>query len=248
MRLAVNVDHFATLRQARKNTEPDPVLVALLAEHAGAEGIVIHLRGDRRHIQERDLRLLREVVKTKLNLEMAASEEMRKIALRVKPDVVSLVPERREELTTEGGLNVAAAKTHLGPFIRGLQKAGIRVSIFVDPDPGQIKACAEVGVDLIEINTGKFADLKPGAARDRALQKVKDAAALGRRLGLEVHAGHGLDYRNVAEIAALPEVAELSIGFSIVARAAIVGLVQAVEEMKGLLEKNREARGDKTPF
>jgi pyridoxine 5-phosphate synthase len=237
MRLAVNVDHFATLRQAREGSEPDPVLVALLAEQAGAEGIVIHLRGDRRHIQERDLRLLREVVKTKLNLEMAASEEMRKIALAVKPDVVSLVPERREELTTEGGLSVRAAQAHLGPFIRTLQKAGIRVSIFVDPDPGEIKACAAVGVNLIEINTGKYADLKPGEAREKALRKVKDAASLGRSLGLEVHAGHGLDYRNAAEIAALPEIVELSIGFSIVARAAVVGVVAAVAEMKALLDK-----------
>jgi pyridoxine 5-phosphate synthase len=237
MRLAVNVDHFATLRQARKSSEPDPVLVALLAEQAGAEGIVLHLRGDRRHIQERDLRLLREVVKTKLNLEMAASEEMKKVAIRVKPDVISLVPERREELTTEGGLNVSAARAHLGPFIRELQKARIRVSIFVDPDPTQIRACAEVGVNLIEINTGKFADLKPGAARDRALHKVRAAAVLGRSLGLEVHAGHGLDYRNVAEIVAIPEIVELSIGFSIVARAAVVGIVQAVEEMRALFRK-----------
>jgi len=235
MRLAVNVDHFATLRQARKSSEPDPVLVALLAEQAGAEGIVIHLRGDRRHIQERDLRLLREVVKTKLNLEMAASAEMKKIAIRVKPDVVSLVPERREELTTEGGLNVSAARAQLGPFIRELQKAKIGVSIFVDPDPAQIRACAEVGVNLIEINTGKFAHLKPGAARDRALHKVRAAAVLGRSLGLEIHAGHGLDYRNVAGIVAIPEIVELSIGFSIVARAALVGIVQAVAEMKALL-------------
>ena len=235
MRLAVNVDHFATLRQARKSSEPDPVLVALLAEQAGAEGIVIHLRGDRRHIQERDLRLLRDVVKTKLNLEMAASEEMKKIAIRIKPDVVSLVPERREELTTEGGLNVSAARDQLGPLIRELQKAKIQVSIFVDPDPAQIRACAEVGVNFIEINTGKFADLKPGAARDRALHKVRAAAVLGRSLGLEVHAGHGLDYRNVAEIVAIPEIVELSIGFSIVARAAVVGIIQAVAEMKALL-------------
>jgi pyridoxine 5-phosphate synthase len=249
MRLAVNIDHFATLRQARKSSEPDPVLVALLAEQAGAEGIVIHLRGDRRHIQERDLRLLREVVKTKLNLEMAASEEMKKIAIRVKPDVVSLVPERREELTTEGGLNVSAAKAHLAPFIRELQKAKIQVSIFVDPDPGQIKACAEVGVNLIEINTGKFADLKPGPSRNKAFHEIRDAAALGHSLGLEVHAGHGLDYRNVAEIVALAEIVELSIGFSIVARAAVVGVVQAVEEMKALLGKSgRENRGHERNF
>ncbi|MDH7513065.1 MAG: pyridoxine 5'-phosphate synthase [Clostridiales bacterium] len=235
MRLAVNVDHFATLRQARLSDEPDPVLVALLAEQAGAEGIVIHLRGDRRHIQERDLRLLRQVVKTKLNLEMAATEEMKKIALQIKPDVVSLVPERREELTTEGGLNVVAGRKHLASFIRTLQKAGIKVSIFVDPDLKQVKTCGELGADLIEINTGKYAELKPGPQQEKALQQVKKAAAFGKKLGLEVHAGHGLDYRNVQAIVAIPEISELSIGFSIVARAAVVGVVQAVREMNALL-------------
>jgi len=235
MRLAVNVDHFATIRQARMGKEPEPVLVALLAEQAGAEGIVIHLRGDRRHIQERDLRLLRQTVKTKLNLEMAATEEMKKLALEVKPDVVSLVPERREELTTEGGLNVVAGRRHLAPFIRDLLKAEIRVSIFVDPDPGQIKVCQKLGVPLIEINTGKYAELRSGTARDRALRKVKRAAELGRKLGLEVHAGHGLDYHNVGPIVAMPEITELSIGFSIVARAAVVGVTQAVKEMIALI-------------
>jgi pyridoxine 5-phosphate synthase len=235
MKLAVNVDHFATLRQARRGDEPDPVLVALLAEQAGAEGIVVHLRGDRRHIQERDLRLLREVVKTKLNLEMAATEEMKKIALRIKPDVVSLVPERQEELTTEGGLNVVAGRKHLVSFIPKLPGAKIKVSIFVDPDLEQIKTCHELGVPLIEINTGQYADLRPGAARKKALQKVKEAAVFGRKLGLEIHAGHGLDYRNVQAIVAIPEISELSIGFSIVARAAVVGIVQAVREMKALL-------------
>jgi len=235
MKLAVNVDHFATLRQARLSDEPDPVLLALLAELAGADGVVVHLRGDRRHIQERDLKLLREVVKTKLNLEMAATEEMKKIALRIKPDVVSLVPERPEELTTEGGLNVVAGRKHLAPFIRDLQKAGIRVSIFVDPDLEQIRTCAELGVNLIEINTGKYAELKPGTRREKALEQIKKAAALGKQLGLEVHAGHGLDYRNVQAIVAIPEISELSIGFSIVARAAVVGVVQAVREMKTLL-------------
>ena len=235
MRLAVNVDHFATIRQARMGREPDPVLLALLAEQAGAEGIVVHLRGDRRHIQEGDLRQLRKTVKTKLNLEMAATDEMKKLALKVRPDVVSLVPERREELTTEGGLNVVAGRRHLAPFIRDLLKAKIRVSIFVDPDLGQIKACHELGVPLIEINTGKYAELRPGTARDTALRVVKKAAELGRKLGLEVHAGHGLDYRNVGPIAAIPEITELSIGFSIVARAAVVGVVQAVKEMIDLL-------------
>ncbi len=236
MKLAVNVDHFATLRQARLGTEPDPVLVALLAEQAGAEGIVIHLRGDRRHIQERDLGLLRQVVKTKLNLEMAATPEMKKMALTVRPHLVSLVPEKREELTTEGGLNVIAGRGHLIPFIQALRKARIKVSIFVDPDLKQIQACREVGVGLIEINTGKYADLRPGPAQEKALKQVKQAAEAGRRLGLEVHAGHGLDYRNVQAIVAIPEISELSIGFSIVARAAVVGVVQAVREMKSLLD------------
>jgi pyridoxine 5-phosphate synthase len=240
MKLAVNVDHFATLRQARKSDEPDPVLAALLAEQAGAQGIVIHLRGDRRHIQERDLRLLREVVKTKLNLEMAASEEMKRMALEIKPDVVSLVPERREELTTEGGLNVIAGRKQLGPFIKNLLKARIKVSIFVDPDLEQIKTCHQVGVPLIEINTGKYADMQPGQSQQEALEKVKQAAVRGRQLGLEVHAGHGLDYRNVQAIVAIPEIAELSIGFAIVARAAIVGVVQAVREMKALLSGHQD--------
>jgi pyridoxine 5-phosphate synthase len=235
MKLAVNVDHFATIRQARKSSEPDPVLAALLAELAGAEGIVVHLRGDRRHIQERDLRLLREAVKTKLNLEMSASEEMKIIALKIKPDVVSLVPERREELTTEGGLNVIAGRKHLAPFIQDLLRAKIKVSIFVDPDLEQIKTCGELGVPLIEINTGKYSDLRPGEAQQKALLTVKKAATVGHKLGLEVHAGHGLDYRNVRAIVAIPEISELSIGFAIVARAAIVGVVQAVREMKALL-------------
>ncbi len=231
IRLAVNVDHFATLRQARQSTEPDPILVALLAEQAGASGIVTHLRGDRRHIQERDLRLLREVVKTKLNLEMATTEEMKKIALKVKPDVVSLVPERPEELTTEGGLDVLRHQKQLTSFIPTLKRRGIRVSIFVDPVEDQIKACRQVGVDLIEINTGKYAELRPGSSRDKALIMIKQAATLAAELGLEVHAGHGLDYHNIHPIVAIPEIEELSIGFAIVARAAVVGVEKAVRDM-----------------
>lgn len=236
MRLAVNIDHFATLRQARRAAEPEPVLAALLAEQAGACGIVTHLRGDRRHIQDRDLRLLRSVLKTKLNLEMAATPEMKAIALEVHPDVVSLVPERPEELTTQGGLEVVSRRGSLGPFIRQLAKTGIRVSIFIDPDPAQIKAARTLDVDLIEINTGRYADLKPGRARDKALAAVRTAAALGRKLGLEVHAGHGLDYGNVGPITALATIEELSIGFSIVARSAIVGIQAAVREMRALIE------------
>ena len=240
MKLAVNVDHFATIREARKSTEPEPVLAALLAEQAGAESIVVHLRGDRRHIKERDLRLLRETVKTKLNLEMASTAEMKKIALRIRPDVVSLVPERPEELTTEGGLDVITHKKHLAPFTQDLHTAKIRVSIFVDPNIKQIQACCDVGVSLIEINTGKYADLKPGKVGQKALDEIKKAAEFGSKLGMEIHAGHGLDYRNVLPIVAIPEISELSIGFSIVARSAIVGVERAVKEMKALLEKGRK--------
>ncbi|MGB9893063.1 MAG: pyridoxine 5'-phosphate synthase [Candidatus Saccharicenans sp.] len=237
MRLAVNIDHIATIRQARKAKEPEPVLAALLAEQAGAEGIVCHLRGDRRHIQERDLRLLREVIKTKLNLEMAATEEMLTIARKIKPNVVSLVPESPNEVTTQGGLNVIANKKHLTQYIPQLKKAGIRVSIFVDPDEKQIAACQEVGADLIEINTGKYAEAEKEKDRSRYLEEVKRAAAFAHDLNLEVHAGHGLDYHNVQPIVEIKEIAELSIGFSIVARAAMVGLTQAVKEMLALLKK-----------
>jgi pyridoxine 5-phosphate synthase len=238
MKLAVNIDHFATIREARRSNEPEPILAALLAEQTGAEGIVCHLRGDRRHIKERDLKLLREVIKTKLNLEMAATAEMKRIALKIKPDVVSLVPEKPEELTTEGGLNVIANQNRLAPFIQELVKARIKISIFVDPDLGQIEACHQVGVSLIEINTGKYADSKPGKARQKALDEIKKAAEYGHKLGLEIHAGHGLDYKNVLPIVAIPEISELSIGFSIVARSAIVGVDQAVKEMVALLGKS----------
>jgi pyridoxine 5-phosphate synthase len=235
MRLAVNIDHFATLREARKGTEPEPVLVALLAEQAGAHGIVCHIRHDRRHIKERDLRLLRDAVKTKLNVEMAATDEMKKIALQIRPDVVSLVPERPEELTTEGGLKVTANRTALAAHVKVLAKAGIRTSIFIDTNLEEIKAAREIGVDLVEINTGKYADLREGPARDKALEAVRKAAEHGHRIGLEVHGGHGLDYRNLHPIVAIPEIAELSIGFSIVARAAVVGIERAVLDMLALL-------------
>ena len=235
MRLAVNIDHFATLREARKAAEPEPVLVALLAEQAGAHGIVCHIRSDRRHIRERDLRLLREAVKTKLNVEMAATEEMKRIALEIRPDVVSLVPERPEELTTEGGLKVAANRKALGPHVKALAKAGIRTSIFIDTSLDEIAAAREIGADLIEINTGRYADLKDGREREKALAAVRKAAEYGRKIGLEVHGGHGLDYRNVGPVVSIPEIVELSIGFSIVARAAVVGVELAVREMLALL-------------
>lgn len=236
MRLSVNIDHFATLREARRSNEPEPVLAALLAEQAGADGIVCHIRGDRRHIKERDLRLFRQVIKTKLNIEMAAAEEMKKIALEIKPDVVSLVPEREEELTTEGGLDVLSNITYLRTHIQEIQNAGIKISIFVDPNLKQIDACKTVGVDLIEINTGKYADSKVEEERNKAIQEIQTTARYGKHLGLEVHAGHGLDYKNISSIVEIPEITELSIGFSIVARAAIVGIEMAVREMINLID------------
>jgi len=237
MRLAVNIDHVATLRQARKASEPEPVLAALLAEQAGAHGIVCHIRGDRRHIQERDLRLLRQVIKTRLNLEMAATPEMLAIARKIKPDLVSLVPESPNEVTTQGGLDVITHQKNLTEFIRQLKKAGIRVSIFVDAEEDQINACREVGADLVEINTGEYAEAHNGKEMKQELEKVKKAASLSINLGLEVHAGHGLDYHNVKPIVEIKEISELSIGFAIIARAVLVGLPQAVKEMVSLLEK-----------
>jgi pyridoxine 5-phosphate synthase len=236
MKLAVNVDHIATIREARRHTIPDPVLAALLAEQAGAEGIVCHIRSDRRHIKERDLHLLKQTVQTKFNIEMAATEEMKLLAEEVKPDIVSLVPERDEEVTTEGGLDVRANEENLRKHIQELRQAGIRVSIFVDPDSEQIEKCRSVGVDLIEINTGKYADLKPGEKRDLALEELQRAAEHGAGLGLEIHAGHGLDYFNIQPVAAIPQMKEFSIGFAIVARAAFVGIDQAVREMIALIE------------
>ncbi|MDD8020014.1 MAG: pyridoxine 5'-phosphate synthase [Acidobacteriota bacterium] len=237
MKLAVNIDHIATLRQARAAREPEPVLAALLAEQAGASGIVCHLRGDRRHIQERDLLLLRKVITTRLNLEMATTEEMLKVAKEVKPDVVSLVPESPEEVTTQGGLEVISQKEHLTSYIRELKKAGITVSIFVDAHKNQIKACQKAGADLIEINTGKYADARTEKERQAYLTEVRQAAVFARSLGLEVHAGHGLDYHNVQPIVEIEEISELSIGFAIIARAVLAGLTQAVREMLELLQK-----------
>jgi pyridoxine 5-phosphate synthase len=236
MKLAVNVDHIATIREARRHNIPDPVLAALLAEQAGAEGIVCHIRSDRRHIKERDLHLLKQTVKTKLNIEMAATDEMKQLAMEIKPDIVSLVPERDEEITTEGGLDVRSNEVHLQAHIQKIKQVGIRVSIFVDPNIEQIEACQRIGVDLIEINTGKYADLKPGEKCARALEEIVQAARHGAGLGLEIHAGHGLDYFNVRPVVAIPEMKEFSIGFAIVARAAIVGIDKAVREMIALIE------------
>jgi pyridoxine 5-phosphate synthase len=236
MRLSVNVDHFATLRQARRSNEPEPVLAALLAEQAGAEGVTAHIRSDRRHNNERDLRLLRGAIKTKLTVEMAATAELKAVVLDLKPDVVCLVPEKPEELTTTGGLDFLAHQKTLVPYIHELAAAGIRVCIFVDPLPGQIRTIAAAGIPQIELHSGIYARAAAGPARDKALEDLKQAAALGAQLGLEVTAGHDLGYHNVAPIAAIPQISELSIGFSIVARAAITGIGPAVREMAMLLK------------
>jgi pyridoxine 5-phosphate synthase len=231
-RLGVNVDHVATVRQARRAHEPDPVRAALLAELGGADGITIHLRGDRRHIQDRDVEILRQLVRTKLNLEMAATQEMVKLALTVKPDQATLVPERREELTTEGGLDVVLNSVTLRPVIKMLLEGGVRVSLFVDPDLEQVKEAHKLGAPAIEINTAAYSETSDEKSREAALRKVTDAARLGRKLALEVHAGHGLDYRNVRAVAALTEIGELNIGHSIVARSVLVGMERAVREMR----------------
>ncbi len=235
MRLAVNIDHIATIREARRAREPEPVAAAILAELAGAQGITVHLRGDRRHIKERDVELLRQVVSTKLNIEMAATAEMTGIAARIRPDQVTLVPERPHELTTQGGLDVLANRAAVGDAVAALRAAGIRVSIFIDPDPAQVKASKEVGADAIEINTGGYADAPP-AERPARLAGVREAASAAVALELEVLAGHGLTYVNIHSIAALRDIEELNIGHSIVARASLVGLERAVREMVALLE------------
>jgi pyridoxine 5-phosphate synthase len=236
-RLGVNIDHVATLRQARRAAEPDPVHAAVLAEMGGAHGITVHLRGDRRHIQDRDVEILRQVVKTRLNVEMAATQEMVRIALTVKPDQVTLVPERREEISTEGGLDVVLNSVQLKPMIKMLQDGQIEVSLFVDPDLEQVKEAHKLDAHAIELNTAAYAEAREGRTRDEALRKVADAARLGGKLGLGVNAGHGLTYANVGRIAALPEIAELNIGHNIVARAALVGMERAVQEMVAAIRR-----------
>ena len=234
MRLAVNIDHIATIRQARKAREPEPLAAALIAESAGAQGITVHLRGDRRHIQDRDLDLLRKAIGTKLNVEMAVTDEMASVARAVKPDQVTLVPERPQELTTEGGLNVVQHSAAVAAFTRQMQGSGILVSIFLDPDAEQVREAKAVGADAIEINTGRYADA-PAREADGELKRIADAARLGNDVGLEVLAGHGLNYVNVLRIAAIPQIVELNIGHSIVARAALVGMDRAVRDMVALL-------------
>ncbi|WP_257457075.1 pyridoxine 5'-phosphate synthase [Archangium lipolyticum] len=234
-RLGVNVDHVATLRQARRTTYPDPVTAAAIAELAGAGQITIHLREDRRHIQERDLRILRETVQTLLNLEMAATQEMVKIAYEHKPDVVTLVPERREELTTEGGLDVAGQREPLAKIIKNLKDGDIPVSLFIDPDLDQVRASHKVNADRIELHTGRYCEARNERERTRELSRIVDAAKAAARLGMTVAAGHGLNYDNVLPIARIQEIDELNIGHSIVARAVLVGFERAVREMVELM-------------
>ena len=234
MRLGVNIDHIATVREARRAREPEPVAAAIMAELAGAEGITVHLRSDRRHIKDRDVELLRQVVQRKLNVEMAATREMVDIVCRVKPDQVTLVPERPEEVTTTGGLDVAANFAAVRDAIERCRRAGIRASIFVDAIAAQVEASKEVGADAIEINTGPYADAGDDA-RQGQLQRIRDSADRAALLGLEVLAGHGLNYVNVQSIVAVSHIIELNIGHSIVARAVLVGLDRAVREMVALL-------------
>ena len=239
--LGVNIDHVATLRQARGVSYPDTVMAAALAEQAGADGITIHLREDRRHIQDRDVYLLRQTLQTRMNLEMAATDEMLAIACEVKPEFVCLVPEKREELTTEGGLDVAGNIERMQSVVAKLTEAGIKVSLFIDAEQQQIDAANKVGAPYIELHTGAYADAESDQAQAAELEKIVKGAAYADGLGLKVNAGHGLHYHNVQAIAAIPQIEELNIGHSIIARAVMQGLPDAVKEMKQLMCSARQA-------
>jgi pyridoxine 5-phosphate synthase len=231
-RLGVNIDHIATLRQARGGSEPDPVWAAVLAELGGADGITVHLREDRRHIQDRDLRVLRQTVQVRLNLELAADPDVVAIALELRPDQVTFVPERRQELTTEGGLDVDGQRDRVGEAVKRCRESGIETALFINPDPRQVEAALALGVAALELHTGRYADAPEGAARDRELVALETASAAVVAAGLELHAGHGLNYRNVAAVSRIGGMAELNIGHSIISRAVFVGLTPAVREMK----------------
>ena len=235
MKLSINIDHVATIRQARGENEPDPVVAAGVCEIAGAEGIVCHLREDRRHITDRDVRLLKEIVQTKFDLEMAATDEMIKIACDLKPDMVTLVPEKREELTTEGGLNLSANKLKLGETIEELHKNDIQVSLFIDPDPQNLDHTVELKADIIEIHTGTFANMKKEKDQIDELSKINAIARMASEMGIIVTAGHGLNYVNIFPFLNIKEISEVSIGHSIVSRAVFVGLDRAVREMLDII-------------
>jgi len=234
-RLGVNVDHVATLRQARGGHEPDPITAATLVELAGADGVVVHLREDRRHIQDRDLTLLKEIVHIQLNLEMAADEAVAKMALSIKPDMVTLVPERRQELTTEGGLAVVERKDRIHEMIQLLHDGGIPVSLFIDPDQQQVRAAHKIQADSIELHTGRYANTRNSKDQQTEFEALEQAAKLGYKLGLGVNAGHGLTYHNVQRLTKIPEILEFNIGHSIISRAVFTGLETAVRDMKALL-------------
>jgi len=239
-RLGVNIDHVATLRQVRLGHEPEPVAAALMAQSAGAHGITVHLRGDRRHVQDRDVRVLREVLSVPLNVECAATPDAMESVIPVKPHWVTLVPETREELTTQGGLDVVFLQAHLRQIIRELHTSDVRVSLFIDPQMDQVKMASRLEVDAVELNSGNYANLPRGADPSSELERLRESSKLASRLGMKVLAGHGLNLANVQAIASLPEIEELNIGHSIIARAVLVGLERAVHEMLTVL---REARG-----
>lgn len=236
--LGVNIDHIATLRQARRGRDPDPVHAALEAEMAGADGITLHLREDRRHIQDADVRILRTLLATPMNLEMAVTAEMLDIACQVRPPHCCLVPEKRQELTTEGGLDVAGQGARVGAAVERLTQHGVRAALFIDPEPAQIEASARLGAPAIELHTGAYAEAR-GTERARELDRLRSGAHLAARLGLEVHAGHGLDYHNVQPVAAIAEIVELNIGHAIIARAVFHGLPEAVRQMRALMSAAR---------
>ena len=238
VRLGVNIDHIANIRQARKAVQPDPIAAAVIAEMAGADGITVHLRQDRRHIQDRDLRLLREILQTRLNLEMSAEQEMMEIALSIKPDMVTLVPEKGDEVTTQGGLDVIGQKDLLAQQIQTLQISEIPVSLFIDPDLAQVKKARKIGADCIEIHTGLYAAAKTPKQQQEELEKIEQAAKLAKKFTMGVNAGHDLTYRNVTPILAIEEIEELNIGHNIIARAVFVGLEQAIKEMIALVRKS----------
>lgn len=237
--LGVNIDHVATIRQARRTRYPDPVYAALMAEQAGADSITLHLREDRRHIQDRDLRAMKDVLQTRMNLEMAVTDEMLRIAMEVRPRDVCLVPERREELTTEGGLDVAGQLDRIRDAVALLATAGIRVSLFIDPEEQQLEAAVAAGAPVVELHTGAYADAEAPRQQQAELERVRAACRAGAGLGLEVNAGHGLNYHNVQPVARIVEIAELNIGHAIVARAIFDGLSTAVIEMKRLMTEAR---------
>ena len=246
MRFFVNVDHVATVREARKTDEPDPARAAVLVELAGADGITVHLREDRRHIHDRDVRLLAETLRTPMNLELASAPDIVALARELRPHQATVVPESREEITTEGGLDLSTpeARSRVAEVVSALQEVGIRTALFIDPTEEALRASAELGVEAVELHTGEYAHASDGPERTTEVERLRAAAVLGRELGLDVHAGHGLTYENVTPVAAIPELEELNIGHSVVSRAVLVGMERAVGEMAELIRRAREG-GDR---